>query len=254
MKRIFAGIATAALFITALVAGAPPASAGGSDAPTPYLVTVEGVTLLDGETFQENEHVNWRTSWEEHGVHFVPNNGHPGAVYIGQSFIPFNLEPGECVIWVQVSKYNEHFGEGGQEPVCKPNADEPPVVDEPTETPTEAPEVCEEGFTPGWLDEDGNAQGCVSNGSPESPESEVVSPEKPRSDIDTTTPNVVQEVVPVVAPIVADSNAPAPVIAVAEETLPVTGSDPLSTLALAGGAIFLGAGAMLIARRRASNS
>ena len=118
-----------AIALALLPAGA--AVAGGSDAPTPYVVTAEGVTLPPGETFPAHGHVNWRTSWAQHSIHFDPNNGQPGGKYIGQNFLPFNLEPGECVIWVQVSLYNEHFGEGGQQPVCKPKVEVPPEVVKP---------------------------------------------------------------------------------------------------------------------------
>lgn len=141
-------VAIVLTLVVGLIATARPASAAGSDGPTPYTVTAEGITLPEGVTFPAHGHVNWRTSWAQHGVHFDPNNNQPGGVYIGKSFLPFNLEPGECVTWVQVSMYEPHFGEGGQEPICKPKTPteepttpptEPPCTEEPTEPPTEEP-------------------------------------------------------------------------------------------------------------------
>lgn len=124
-----------------LVMCAFPANADGSDAPIPYTVDDTGVTLPDGVVFPAHGHVNWRTTLKAGGVHFDPNNDQTGAVYIGQAFLPIPLEPGECIFWVQVSLYNEHFGEGGQEPVCKPNLEEPsePEPEEPSPT-VETPE------------------------------------------------------------------------------------------------------------------
>lgn len=112
-------IATGALFV------APSgAFAAGSDDPTPYTVSETGVQLPAGDTFQANGHINWRTTAGSGGMHFDPNNGHPGGAYIGQSFFPITLAPGECITWVQISHYNEHFGEGGQAPVCASSVDQ----------------------------------------------------------------------------------------------------------------------------------
>lgn len=127
-------ILTATLCAGLILGTAPAAQAGGSDSPTPYRVTVEGIYLPEGTTFPVHGHVNWHTTWAQHGIHFDPNNGHPGAQYIGKNFLawPHPLEPGECITWVQISMYNEHFGEGRQDPVCSP-------TDIPTEDPTEDP-------------------------------------------------------------------------------------------------------------------
>lgn len=115
--------------------------AGGSDSPTPYTVTVEGVQLPDGMVFPADGHVNWRTTEGSFGMHFDPNNDQPGGRFIGESFFPFNLQPGECIEWVQVSLFNEHFGEGGQPPICKsvPELTEP--SGEPSEPEPETPRV-----------------------------------------------------------------------------------------------------------------
>jgi hypothetical protein len=121
---------------------AAPAVAGGSDGPTPYTVTADGVTLPGGTTFPASGHVNYKatkldgTGERSFGVHFDPNNKQPGGRFIGESFFGFTDYPataqygavtnsaasafpdGYCITWVQVSIYNEHFGEGGQSPVC----------------------------------------------------------------------------------------------------------------------------------------
>lgn len=136
MKRIFAALV--ALFIAAL-AFAGPASAGGSNDPTPYTVNASGVTLPAGDTFPANGHVNIKYTVnggpeKSAGIHFDPNNNQPGGAWIGESNIPwsgFGLSGDFCVTWVQVSMYNEHYGEGGQPPVCvtdKPNADNKKVT------------------------------------------------------------------------------------------------------------------------------
>lgn len=180
-----------ALTVAGLLAISPAtAFAGGSDSPTPYEVTVEGVTLPDGETFPAHGHVNVRIDGVGYGIHFDPNNGHPGGQWIGASFIPwsaFGVDTG-CAEWVQLSQYNEHFGEGGQDPICfgdetpepEPEPEEPgeeiPLIPLEPATPIEAPEPDPEA--------------------PETPESEVPeaeTPELPTADAGTTTPVVTRE-------------------------------------------------------------
>lgn len=124
--------------------GAIPAMAwaGGSDSTTPYSVTKNGISLPSGDTFPDNGHVNIRlTDGTSKGIHFESLNwpaDHPKKFYIGKDFLPwsaFGLDKDEvCVKWVQISLYNEHFGEGGQEPVGKGCKKETPT---PTPTPTE---------------------------------------------------------------------------------------------------------------------
>lgn len=111
----------AALF---LILTPATAMAGGSDSPTPYQVTTVGVHLPAGDTFQAHGHVNVRYFdgdgiQQTSGIHFDPNNDHPGGQWIGESFIPwsaFGITEGR-IIWVQIHGYNQHFGEGGQKPV-----------------------------------------------------------------------------------------------------------------------------------------
>lgn len=129
-----------------------------SDSPVPYTVAPTGVTLPAGQTFPAHGHINIKITTADGtyirsvNMHFDPNNNQPGGAYIGQSFFPVSLAEGECIGWVQIHGYNEHFGEGGQSPVC--------VVVVP---PVKEPIVCPPGKVPGWLDEHGDAQGCVDN-------------------------------------------------------------------------------------------
>ncbi|MEO8707723.1 MAG: hypothetical protein ABI400_01615 [Lacisediminihabitans sp.] len=134
-----AGIVAVALVVTGASLGAV---AAGSDGPTPYTVTAQGVTLPTGVTFPSSGHVNYKatnldgTGEVSFGVQFDPNNGQPGGHFIGLSYFPFSnvasdgthgavttsaastFPGGYCITWVQLSDYNEHFGEGGQKPVC----------------------------------------------------------------------------------------------------------------------------------------
>jgi len=163
MKKILALIVAALVFGTLGTA----AYAGGSDSPTPYSVTKSGITLPAGDTFRDNGHVNIhaynldgspRNSIDQHFESKCierqgrPECGDPNdpstraamAQYIGKSFIPwsaFGLFGNFCVGWVQISHYNEHFGEGGQ-PKVGPGCNEPtPEPTTPTPTPTETPTV-----------------------------------------------------------------------------------------------------------------
>lgn len=113
---------------------------GGSDGCTPYIVTPYGVTLPYPVTFPSGGHVNVQTipcseyqcgqTYLNHGAfswnptttnwNFDPNNNQPDGVYIGTNSIPFgpklsaHYPNGFCVVWTQVSLYNQHYGEGGQ--------------------------------------------------------------------------------------------------------------------------------------------
>lgn len=133
------------------------ATAAGSGDPTPYTVTAQGVTLPTGVTFPASGHVNYKATKLDHtgeqsfGVQFDPNNKQPGGRFIGQAFFPFSSVPadgdygavtssaasvfpgGYCITWVQVSMYNEHFGEGGQSPICTTTTvEKPSCVSSPT--------------------------------------------------------------------------------------------------------------------------
>lgn len=136
------GLIAAPILALALIAVPTAAHAGGSDSPTPYTVDSSGITLPGSDTFPAHGHVNLTTSQGGKGIHFDPNNGHPGAQWIGASYIPwsaFGLTTCDTVSWVQIHGYNEHYGEGGQPPIvvgsCAPQVEEPPVAPPPTPAP-----------------------------------------------------------------------------------------------------------------------
>lgn len=129
MKKVLATLVLAilGLFI------ATPAYAGGSDSPTPYTVDQTGITLPEGVTFPDGGHVNITSTSGGHGIHFESLNNQPSGQWIGKSFIPwsaFGLDAAECVSWVQISLYDEHFGEGQQPPVCLTPPVDPPTTPE----------------------------------------------------------------------------------------------------------------------------
>ncbi len=131
-RKVITGIAVATLTVLGSIAAPTAANAGGSDSPTPYSVTESGITLPAGDVFRDNGHVNIKTSGGARGLHFegkcvirtdaeCAGQRHDAAQFIGQTTIPwsaFGLSGEFCVTWVQISQYNEHFGEGGQPSVC----------------------------------------------------------------------------------------------------------------------------------------
>src|SRR6478735_2698952 len=146
-KRIKAGIIALLMgFVLvggSLLAGTAPVYAGGSDAPTPYTVSAAGITLPGGATFQDNGHVNVKTTNQgDKGIHFESLNNQPSGQWIGKSFLPWSAfgynSDTICVKWVQVAGYNEHFGEGGQAPVG-PGCESTPPSSTP---PVEKPPIC----------------------------------------------------------------------------------------------------------------
>lgn len=133
MKKLLALAMSVLLGVSLAVAGSSVAYAGGSDSPTPYTVTVDGIQLPEGESFRDNGHVNIKTNLGNPGIHFESQNGpadHPKTFYIGKNFLPWSAfgldETKLCVSWVQIDFYKEHFGEGGQAPVGK-GCEQPPV-------------------------------------------------------------------------------------------------------------------------------
>lgn len=153
----------------AALAGFADAASAGSDSPTPYTVDESGVTLPAGVVFPAHGHVNLTTSQGGKGVHFDPNNGHPGAAWIGAGFIPwsaFGLVGCDSVSWVQVHGFDEHYGEGGQPavvvaPCGAPEPTETPVPERTVEpTPTVVPTTNSSGIPNGSeLAETGAADG-----------------------------------------------------------------------------------------------
>lgn len=131
----------ASLAVTAPAAAAQPS--GGSDGQVPYEVTAEGLTLPAGATFADGGHVNVRytagDSERSVGIHFETLNDQPSGAYVGKAFLPWSElvdEESFCITWVQVAQYDEHFGEGGQQPVCTDDAPAPTATPTPSGTPT----------------------------------------------------------------------------------------------------------------------
>ncbi|BGP51855.1 hypothetical protein JCM10450v2_007811 [Rhodotorula kratochvilovae] len=115
----------------------------GSDGCTPYTVSWSGVTLPAGKTWPDGGHVNFQaipksqykvgqtyinnSGWtpKNFGVHFESLNNQPSGIYIGRNFYDWSqaaaaFPSGYCITWVQIDIYNQHFGEGGQMPICTP--------------------------------------------------------------------------------------------------------------------------------------
>ncbi|MBD7918524.1 hypothetical protein H9657_09575 [Cellulomonas sp. Sa3CUA2] len=136
--------ATAAVLTTLTLVGAATAASAGSDAPTPYLVTRAGVELPAGASFPVHGHVNVvftsALGTASRNVH-IEGPGTRFGDLAGTSALTWEragLPPDACVTWVQVGGYDEHFGEGGQAPVCR--TDTPAPVAPPTgPTPVDAP-------------------------------------------------------------------------------------------------------------------
>lgn len=140
MKKTTPTLIAASLFV---LGTATIAYAGGSDAPTPYQVTAQGITLPAGTTFPDGGHVNIRTTAGSYGIHFESLNNQPAGKWIGKSFLPwsaFGLDSATvCATWVQISIFGEHFGEGGQAPVGNGCVVTPTPTPTPTREPTETP-------------------------------------------------------------------------------------------------------------------
>ncbi|MFE9232070.1 hypothetical protein [Cellulosimicrobium funkei] len=136
--RIASGATLGAALILAL--SAAPAAAGGSDDPVPYRVEPDGLYLPVPDAFPDGGHVNIRytVGGQERsaGVHFESLNNQPSGKFVGSSFLPWSYlidAPDYCITWVQVGQYNEHFGEGGQDPVCTTEPATPTEPSEPSE-------------------------------------------------------------------------------------------------------------------------
>ncbi|GCE78491.1 hypothetical protein [Cellulomonas biazotea] len=125
--------AAAAVSLACLLLGgsAAAAHAGGSDDPTPYTVTAEGLTLPAGRTFVEHDHVNVRyvVDGETRSAMLHVQAATAQGAFAGRGDVRWSelgLPERYCVTWVEVSGYNEHFGEGGQRPVCTSDTTPPP--------------------------------------------------------------------------------------------------------------------------------
>ncbi|MEO6114839.1 MAG: hypothetical protein ABIP33_00480 [Pseudolysinimonas sp.] len=161
------------------VAGSAAAlgSPGTSDGPIPYTLTTTSLTLSSGHTFTSSSPTNdgnvsyiplsqytagqtytsHPASWTITTINFhIEQNPHTGKAMIGQSTLPFDQTSsdgafrgtlpatGYCIVWVQVDGYNEHFGEGGQAPLC---TTPPTVSDAVAAAPTVVAATCATGQT-----------------------------------------------------------------------------------------------------------
>lgn len=152
-----------------------------------YTIDTNGITL--STPWQDADHINVRTQTGTTNFHTeakcaatpAPAECSPimvsAAQHIGDTFIPWadlGLDPSACIEWVQFSRANYHFGEAGEAPLCLTVTEQPPVI---------PPLDCPEGKVPGWLDENGNPQGCVDNNptplepKPENPGNVIPKPE-----------------------------------------------------------------------------
>lgn len=239
-----------ALLTTAILAATPAiAFAGGSDDPTPYTVTAGGVTLPTGTAYVDGGHVNYRattldgTGSRSFGTHFESLNNQPSGRYIGTSFYDFSdaataFPDGYCVTWVQVAEYNEHFGEGGQKPVCTPTTSTPETPGTPLVPVVPGAELPTDEETPGVP------------GTPRGP-GEVAT--LPATDEPTTAPRETTEtlaqlgtdpVKPEGAALVSNT-----VTAEKEDGLAATGSNAMLVAAGAAALLAAGVGALLVGRR-----
>lgn len=112
---------------------------GGSDDPTPYTVDDYGVTLPAGRFFgfEDVQDANFRdVSGQTVNLHFEQGKSHAlaGADYVSWESLGFDPAT-VCIEWVQLHGFDEHMGEGGQEPVGTGCA-----VPEPETPPTEKPD------------------------------------------------------------------------------------------------------------------
>ncbi|MFE4464480.1 hypothetical protein ACFRCR_05090 [Oerskovia sp. NPDC056781] len=254
--------APVALLTAAILVATPTIASAGSDSPTPYTVTASGVTLPAGQAFREHGHVNYRataldgTGEQSFNVHLETANGRSTAAYVGASFLDFAgavaaFPAGFCVTWVQVEGFDEHFGEGGQAPVCTPTptplSPAPPVT-RPVPSPVPSSEVPDDG-TPVEAPTSPPVAEAPTTAPVTEPELAATGPAPEDVPVAGATP--VARPVPSAAPGAAAPGAAATDAATAadDEGLAATGSN---ALLVAGGAVVLlaaGIAAVLLSRR-----
>lgn len=141
--------ATALALLTGVaVVGAATGASAGSDAPTPYRVTSHGLELPAGDVLDVHDHVNVRFTTPAGPAARTVHVEGPGTVFgdlAGASTLTWDragVPADACVTWVQVAGYDEHFGEGGQAPVCRtPVAPPAPTPAPPAPAPVAPPAV-----------------------------------------------------------------------------------------------------------------
>ncbi|MFE5341925.1 LPXTG cell wall anchor domain-containing protein [Isoptericola sp. NPDC056578] len=268
-----------------LLISAGPAAAGGSDDEPPYQVTADGLTLPAGDAFRDGGHVNIRyttpgAGQQGAGIHFETLNQRPSGAYVGKQFLPWSAVLGEvpaelCITWVQVEGYNEHFGEGGQEPVCTPatgSVPEPSEAPEPSTPPatgtpstpdveTPAPETPSPVTPPR---EDTTEEPAVPGGEPETPgaASDDDTQPAPADEPSASRPQATgssHDVAGGALPLV-DADAPEQAVALAGDQadgttdavaqLPRTGATVAGLVVAAAALLGAGAALLLVRRRR----
>ncbi|MCA5892145.1 hypothetical protein LEP48_02125 [Isoptericola sp. NEAU-Y5] len=203
-------VTTVAALAAALLLPAAPAvaSAGGSDAPVPYVVSADGLRLPDGVTFHEHGHVNvvYTVNGEERSanVHLELANDRDTAQFVGTSYLPwsfaFDAPAGaeRCIVWVQVDGFDEHFGEGGQAPLCTTTPSTPEETPDPQGPQEPAPQETPGEPTPGEGPDESDEPEPVTPGGNETPETpgEPTTPQESPAPVEQDTETVVTEVEP----------------------------------------------------------
>lgn len=225
---------------------------GGSQDPTPYTIDPTGITLPAGRTFDYHDvqDANFTTTTGHTiNLHFEEGRSHALAGTNSIAWTQLGFQPGECISWVQLHGFNEHFGAGGQDPACIPTPQPEPSIDtttpaeptpsnepEPTFAPTLDFEECpltEDGIpqSPHGCDFDPticNWDNCVGL----EPPLEPLTPNSDTQDITITRPT------PQDTPHPTPSDTPTPSTELADTGLTTTGA--LSAIALlVGGTIAL---------------
>ncbi|TGO05172.1 hypothetical protein [Serinibacter arcticus] len=94
-----------------------------------YDVSASGITLPADSTFTSFSYVTyWVTALDgtmprAFGVNLLPDDGSVGAQHIGASTLLFDdaraaYPEGYCVTWVEISMFDEKFGESAEDPEC----------------------------------------------------------------------------------------------------------------------------------------
>jgi hypothetical protein len=135
-------VAVPALTALLLIGTWTSATAGGSDADPPYDVTRTALVLPAGDELGAYDHVNVTFDVADRvgsaNLHIEP--GTSTSRFIGRSsvtWVEVGVPQGACITWVQVSGYDEHYGEGDQAPVCTTG---PTPSPEPSAPPTPRPQ------------------------------------------------------------------------------------------------------------------
>lgn len=248
----------AALLVGAGVFGGTTAAFAGSDSPTPYTVTSEGVMLPEGMTFVDGGHVNVRTNQGNRGIHFESLNNMPSGAWIGKSFLPWSAfgydADALCVEWVQVAEFDEHFGEGGQQPVGNGCADpgttqpgtEEPGRGEPGDGGTGEKPGTQEPGDPGTDDPGTEEPGTDEPGSVDPVDRGTENPDGGTPSDDAETPTDAVDSAPAALPLTDGEPSSAALAASGADALPLVLAGGAAVAALVAGAVL-----RIAARRRA---